>query len=294
MPRPKLPPGAAPWQFAYFVLGLLTNGLLPFLLPLSVAAFSARLDAVAYVTGAYNIGLLAAPFLGRLAERHRLYRLLFFGSFVVLAVTFAAFPMVTGMMAWFLLALMIGVTTGGAATIASLLVVNFTPEAEWEWRIGGLQSLNGAGQLAGLLLAGVLAARPPGFGFQVGAGLAVLAVLVGGIRLPRDGRRHSSVGPLRQLGLQPVSNPTQAGPAIGGLLQHSQHLSSRAARPHSRRGADVRQAPQTDQTQSNELRNRRMLKVSIASPSRAIAPSCGQRSAIPMPFRKTARITTRK
>lgn len=46
--------------------------------------------------------------------------------------------------------------------------------------------------------------------------------------------------------------------------------------------------------QSSDLRNRKMLMVSIAVPSNVIAASCGHSTGMPMPFKNTARITIRK
>ncbi len=57
----------APWYVAGASMGLVASGPLPVLL-LLIAQVSHRLDFVAYVTGAYNLGLLSAPLLGALAE----------------------------------------------------------------------------------------------------------------------------------------------------------------------------------------------------------------------------------
>jgi MFS family permease len=214
----------APWYTAYLILGLLTSGMLPFLLPLVVAAASNQLGTVAYVTGAYNLGLLPAPLLGRMAERMRLYRPLFFGSFVVLVLAFATFPHVSTLPAWFLLALLMGVATGGAATIATLFVVNFQPRSEWEPRLGWLQGFNGAGQLVGLLLAGAFAEGQFVIGFTLAAGLGLIAVVVGRIGLPVDGHNLPLHNPLSHLPLQPLLRTIQIGPLLGGLLHHSHHL----------------------------------------------------------------------
>lgn len=214
----------APWYLAYLILGLLTSGMLPFLLPLVIADISHQLGTVAYVTGAYNLGLLPAPLLGRLAERAHLHRPLFFGAFVILALAFAAFPHVSSVGPWFLLALLIGVATGAAATVATLFVVDFTPRAEWEPRIGWLQSFNGAGQLAGLLLAGVFARGGFGLGFTLAAGLALTALVVGHLGLPQDSARRVSDQTLRHAALLPMLRAAQLGTGFGGLLHHSHHL----------------------------------------------------------------------
>ena len=76
----------APWYVASASMGLIASGLLPVLLPLLVVQVSHRLDFVAYVIGAYNLGLLGAPLLGSLAERSRAYRILFLGGLVVIEI----------------------------------------------------------------------------------------------------------------------------------------------------------------------------------------------------------------
>ncbi len=231
-----LPNGrVAPWYVAYLILGLLTSGMLPFLLPLMIGATAGQLGTVAYVTGAYNLGLLAAPLFGKLAEQQRLYRPVFFGGFVMLGLAFAAFPLVAGLAAWFLLALLIGLAAGAAATVATLFIVNFTVKSEWEPRIGWLQSFNGAGQLVGLLLAGAFAHGRFVVGFMIGAGLALVAVLVGGVGLPIDRRGRSKRDSLEHLPMQPLLDATQLGPSFGGLLHHSHHLQWPAMRglPHA-------------------------------------------------------------
>ncbi|HTC07258.1 MAG TPA: MFS transporter [Acetobacteraceae bacterium] len=214
----------APWYAAYLILGLLTSGMLPFLLPLVIADISHQLGTVAYVTGAYNLGLLPAPLLGRLAERAHLHRPLFFGAFVVLALAFAAFPHVSSVGPWFVLALLIGLATGAAATVATLFIVDFTPRAEWGPRIGWLQSFNGAGQLVGLLLAGAFARGGFGICFTLAAGLALMAIVVGHFGLPQDGARRVRDQTLGHVALLPTLRAAQLGTGFGGLLHHSHHL----------------------------------------------------------------------
>jgi hypothetical protein len=50
----------AGWYFAYLILGLLTSGMPPFSLSFVIVNFSHQLGRVAYVAGAYNLGLLPA------------------------------------------------------------------------------------------------------------------------------------------------------------------------------------------------------------------------------------------
>jgi MFS family permease len=217
----------APWYLAYLILGLLTAGLLPFLLPLMVAGVSHRPREVAYVSGAYNLGLLGAPFLGRLAERRHVYRPVFFGGFFTLGVAFALFPFAGTLAAWFLLALAIGLATGAAATVATLFIVNFAPRREWEPRLGWLQSFNGAGQFAGLLVAGLVAGGAYVGGFILASALAFAAIVLGGIGLP-PGARQRLRGGLSDMQMQALLSATQLGPGIGGLLRHSHRLHWRA------------------------------------------------------------------
>jgi hypothetical protein len=54
----------APWYLAYLILGVITSGMLPFLLPLMVATTTHDLGHIAYIIAAYNLGLLPAPLLG--------------------------------------------------------------------------------------------------------------------------------------------------------------------------------------------------------------------------------------
>ena len=61
---PSAGPLVAPWYLAYLILGLINSGLLPFLLPLAMAIRLPTLGGVAYVIGAYNVGLLPAPLIG--------------------------------------------------------------------------------------------------------------------------------------------------------------------------------------------------------------------------------------
>jgi MFS family permease len=185
--------------------------MLPFLLPLMVATTGYDFDGIAYVIGAYNIGLLPAPFLGMLAERHRLFRPVFFGGFIMLSLALAILPEVAKLAVWIPLALLIGLGVGAIATVAPLFVIDFAPKPEWEPRIGWLQSFNGGGQLAGLLLAGAVAGGSLAYGFWLAAAFAALALGVGRIGLP-------------SLAWGELMRGFQSGPAIGGLLQHSHHL----------------------------------------------------------------------
>jgi len=218
----------APWYLAYLILGLINSGILPFLLPLAVARNGHDLDSIGYVVGAYNAGQLPAPLFGLLAERRWLFRPVFFGGFLVLAVGLAAIPAISALGLWVPLVVLCGLGVGAIATVAPLFVVDFAPKSEWNPRIGWLQSCNGAGQLIGLLLAGLIARGALACGFWLAAALSALAIVVGRIGLPADGRRRSIRLPRLDWGA--LMAGFQAGPPAGGLLQHSHHLQGAAWR----------------------------------------------------------------
>ena len=101
-------------------MGLVATGLLPVLLPLLVAQVSHRLDFVAYVTGAYNLGLLAAPLIGAMAERSQAYRTLFLGGLVVIGLATAGIPAVSHLAPWLAMGL---VTATAVRAIGSLALI---------------------------------------------------------------------------------------------------------------------------------------------------------------------------
>jgi MFS family permease len=195
------------------------------------------LASVAYVIGAYNIGLLPAPLLGMLAERYRLFRPVFFGGFILLSLALAVMPDASRLGTSVLLTFLIGFGVGAIATVAPLFVIDFTPKPEWEPRIGWLQSFNGGGQLAGLVLAGVVAQGKLAYGFWLASTFAALALVIGRIGLPSDGGRRRARLP--SLAWVELVRSFHSGPAIGGLLQHSSHLHRAAfGRPALRVGGE--------------------------------------------------------
>ncbi len=227
----------APWYLAYSILGLITSGMLPFLMPLLVLSTTGEPGNVAYVIGAYNIGLLAAPLMGKLAQRYQLFRSVFFGGFIALTLGLGAATQTSAFGSWVPLALLCGLGAGAVATVAPLFVIDFAPTEEWDARIGWLQSFSGGGQLAGLLIAGLIAQGPLAYGFWVAAGLSALAILVGHFGLPSDKQRHRMRLP--PLAWSRLMSGIQSGPPFGGLLHHSHNLQGAAWRslPKSLGGA---------------------------------------------------------
>lgn len=180
-----------PWYVAYFLLGAVTAGMIPILLPLMMQDIAHRLSTVAYVMGAYDLGLLTSPIWAVLAEKFQSYERLFFVSFVLVGLGTGAMPWLKNIFGWLPIALVIGSGSSGAATLASLLIVNFSPRTEWEPRIGMLQGFNGAGQVIGLFLAGIFSKGNFALGLSIASLLMVPALLFGGWGLPINGRSRT-------------------------------------------------------------------------------------------------------
>jgi MFS family permease len=216
----------APWYLSYLILGLITSGMLPFLLPLMVASTTHDLGRIAYVIGAYNAGLLPSPLLGLVAERYQLFRPVFFGGFILLSLGLGAVTEASALGVWISLAVVCGLGVGAVATVAPLFVVNFAPKSEWNPRIGWLQSFSGAGQLAGLLIAGLIVSGPLTYGFWLAAALSALAIVVGHLGLPSESRPRGMRLPPLAWGR--LMGGFHSGPPFGGLLHHSHHLQGEA------------------------------------------------------------------
>src|SRR5262249_52427321 len=179
-----------PWYVAYLLLGIVTAGMLPVLLPIIVEGRTHRLATVAYVLGAYNFGLLTSPLWGILAERTRSYRNLFLGSFLVTAGGIVGVLLLRELPSWLLSAFALGAGSGGAATLATFFIVDFTARPEWEARIGWLQGFNAAGQVVGLMLAAAFSAGNGAIALWVCVAILLAAIVVGGIGLPSSKSTH--------------------------------------------------------------------------------------------------------
>lgn len=186
---------ASPWYVAYLLLGVVTSGLVPVLFPLMMTAVSHRASTVAYVMGVYDLGLMTSLLWGVLAERRKAYRRLFFLGFLLCTLAVAVFPLARSVGAWMALAFVLGAGSSAASTVASLLIVDFQPPDEWEPRIGLLQSFNGVGQVAGLLLAGAFAQGAFATGLWIAAALLVPALVFSRTGLPAPtGRPDAHAG----------------------------------------------------------------------------------------------------
>ncbi len=166
------------WYLAYALLGATSVGLMPILLPLEVGRAGGA-AGVGLVMASVNLGGLTAPLWGALADRFRLHRALLGGGLSLTAASLAAFTPVTTLSARVGLALVQGAGIAAASTVGNLFVVERHPQAEWDERIGWLQTFYGAGQVAGLLLAVAFVRTSLGAGLITGAGLVALAGVLG-------------------------------------------------------------------------------------------------------------------
>lgn len=172
-------------------------GLLPILLPL-FASRAGNPTYVGLVMAAVSLGGLTAPLWGSLADRYRLHRLLLAGGALVTAMGLAASTLARLPAVEVALALVLGIGTAAAGTVANLFVVEFHPQPEWDERIGWLQTFYGAGQVAGLLVAGFVGQGSLRGGLWIAAGLSGLAAGVGWL----------------------TTHPVPASPAAKPLLRH--------------------------------------------------------------------------
>jgi DHA1 family tetracycline resistance protein-like MFS transporter len=161
------------WYSAYALEGVVVAGLIPILLPVFVSRFS--LGGVGYVMAAFSLGGLLAPLWGELADKHSLHRALLTGGLLVTAGSLLALAFTGSLATWLLLAFISGSGSSAAATVANMFIVENHPKAEWDSRIGWLQSFYGAGQVAGLIMAAALIGLGKTDALIVSALLAVAA-----------------------------------------------------------------------------------------------------------------------
>ena len=136
-----------PWFAPFALVNGSAVGLVPILLPLVAIRYG--VGHVGLVMGAFNLGALAAPLTGNLADRYHSYRLLTACWAAVSAASLWLFPL-AGPWPQVLLALVNGAGFAGAVTVANLLIVERQPQAQWNQRLGWLETALSIGQGVGL------------------------------------------------------------------------------------------------------------------------------------------------
>jgi DHA1 family tetracycline resistance protein-like MFS transporter len=138
------------WFAPFALINADAVGLVPILLP--IVAVRHGVGHVGLVMGAFSLGAIAAPVVGNLADRYRAHRILAAASAALCAVSLWLFPLGASAVQP-LLGLANGAGFAGAVTIANLLVVERHPKAEWNSRLGWLETALSVGQGGGLVLA---------------------------------------------------------------------------------------------------------------------------------------------
>ena len=204
-----------PWYGAYAILGALASGLAAILIPLAISTHGGSSTEIGGAIAAQNIGALAAPIWGSLADRSKAYRVIFFLGFVIIGFGFAIFTLFQGAETWLAGAFFIGFGTAASNTVASLFIVEFTPAAEWGLRISWLQTFNGAGSVIGMLLAGLFAPR---MGMLLSALLVFPAIAIGGKGLPVPAARRHHFGHIQRDALSRLVRRME--PATASVISH--------------------------------------------------------------------------
>ena len=200
-----------PWFAPFALVNGSAVGLVPILLPIVASRYG--VGHVGLVMGAFNLGAFAAPLAGSIADRYRAYRVLTVICAAVSALSLWLFALASP---WqqLLLALINGAGFATAVTIASLLIVERQPKAEWNQRLGWLETALSIGQGAMLFLAAWLSglhARPA----LLGAAIVPAAAVPLALLIPRP-RRAGAPGPVVPAVATPP--PTDAPAAAAALV----------------------------------------------------------------------------
>ena len=179
------PPGGSRWMGCYVLLGFVQSGMLPIILPLA-----ARPGPTAGLTySAFAAAGIAAPFIGAWSDRHRKHRLTLACGLALAGLALLLHALPGGIAQHMLSASLVGLGVSSASTVGTMFIVEVQPQALWDGQIGTLQACNAGGQLAGLLIAGVLGLHHVGAAFLLSALLLLLAALLGAIVAPDPVRK---------------------------------------------------------------------------------------------------------
>jgi DHA1 family tetracycline resistance protein-like MFS transporter len=202
------------WYISYALIGLSAAGLVPVLMPLFMGRANGAVH-IGLVMAAFSLGGLTAPLWGSLADYFHLHRRLLIGGLISIAAGAAWFPLVPIPSARIVPALLASTGLAAVSTVANLFVVEAHPKAEWDVRIGWLQTFYGGGQVTGLLIAGKLGQTAIETGFWLAGGLSVIAII------PAMFGTRNSIGVIsRPILLRPVHHAEW--PALSP--QHLYHL----------------------------------------------------------------------
>ena len=201
------------WLVSYGLIGLTQSGLAPILMPLVAAGGG----AAGLTYAAFSLLGLFAPVLGSWADRTGRHRdLLIWGS-VGAGVLLLPFGAVSEL-ARIVLAAGAGLGVAATTTAGNVLAIQGFVEAEWDGRLALLQRYGSAGQVIGLLAAGLLAQGHPSTGFVFAGAVLLLAGALAFASAPGTERLDP--------GAKPPPRPMMGGDAgVSGPHHHGHHIS---------------------------------------------------------------------
>jgi MFS family permease len=190
-------PWIEPWFLVYACLGVVQDGMLPLVLPLSAGGAG----HAGVIVGVMNLAGLTSPFWGHFADRRRLHRQVLLAGMLVVVVALLLMPAHIGLSLRIAVVGILGVGFAAANTVANIFIVGVRPQHEWDARIGALQLLMGLGEVVGLLLAGLIGGRYAlAFGVSaalVASALPIALMTLRGVQVPVSRAAavaHSPVG----------------------------------------------------------------------------------------------------
>jgi len=210
------------WFASYALLGVVAAGVVPIALPLLAERFAGA-SAPGLVMGAFNLGMLAAPVWGTLADRSGRHRLIYAAGLGAVALAVGALSLQHALGWLVLLALLAGLGASATVTVASLFITERHARRTWPARFGWLQTFYSGGQVAGLLVAGAFGAEHDALAMAAAGLFALLGVAmvrtvpVGAVTIrPVGVRPHLRLGDLT---LGALMGRVHAGHLVAGLAR---------------------------------------------------------------------------
>lgn len=177
-----------PWFWGYLFQGAVILGVAPILIPIIVGKTESA-SAVGLVVGAFYLGQVLSPVVGKVADVTRWFAGFFLGGYILIALGCVGFVLFDATVPWVICALLQGVGAGMSNTTAFSYIVEFRPRSEWDGHLGWLQTFYGTGQAVGLLLAAFLQSNLV-FGMILCGVLMVPGILLARLGLPKVGKRE--------------------------------------------------------------------------------------------------------
>ncbi len=208
-----------PWFVPFALVNADAVGLVPILLP--IVAVRHGVGHVGLVMGAFSLGAIAAPVAGNLADHYRAHRSLATACAALCAASLWLFPLAAAPLQP-LLGLANGAGFAGAVTVANLLIVERHPRAEWNTRLGWLETALSFGQGGGLVLAAWLSGLTARNGLLIAALVPVAAIPLSLTLIPRMSGTAAAARPAPAAhpgaGASPGAGtgPVAAASAVGG------------------------------------------------------------------------------